>query len=51
MRPLKIGISGVRGIAGESLTLALLTRFAQAFGTRVGSGTVVVGRVAMVVNG
>src|SRR6266550_8116052 len=47
MRPiptLKISISGVRGVIGESLTPALLTRFAQAFGTAVGSGTIVIGR-------
>jgi phosphomannomutase len=41
---LKISISGVRGVIGESLTPALLTRFAQAFGTYVGSGTIVIGR-------
>ncbi|MCK7504004.1 MAG: hypothetical protein MZV70_07825 [Desulfobacterales bacterium] len=41
---LKISISGVRGVVGDSLTPTLLTRFAQAFGTYVGSGTVVVGR-------
>jgi len=41
---LKISISGVRGVVGDSLTPALLTRFAQAFGTYTGSGTVVVGR-------
>jgi phosphomannomutase len=41
---LKISISGVRGVIGESLTPALLTRFAQAFGTYVGRGTVVIGR-------
>ncbi|HEV7377168.1 MAG TPA: hypothetical protein VGN95_20795, partial [Pyrinomonadaceae bacterium] len=41
---LKISISGVRGVVGESLTPMLLTRFAQAFGTYVGSGTIVVGR-------
>jgi phosphomannomutase len=47
MRPiptLKISISGVRGVIGESLTPGLLTRFAQAFGTYVGSGTIVIGR-------
>src|SRR5436190_4378120 len=47
MRPiptLKISISGVRGVIGESLTPALLTRFAQAFGTYIGGRTVVVGR-------
>src|SRR5882672_4370882 len=41
---LKISISGVRGVIGESLTPALLTRFAQAFGTYVGSGTIIIGR-------
>lgn len=40
---LKISISGVRGVIGESLTPALLTRFAQAFGTYVGSATIVIG--------
>ena len=41
---LKISISGVRGVIGESLTPTLLTRFAQAFGTYVGLGTIVIGR-------
>jgi phosphomannomutase len=41
---LKISISGVRGVIGDSLTPDLLTRFAQAFGTYRGSGQVVVGR-------
>lgn len=41
---LKISISGVRGVVGDSLTPGLLTRFAQAFGTYVGSGTIVIGR-------
>ncbi|MEW5981220.1 MAG: phosphoglucosamine mutase [Acidobacteriota bacterium] len=41
---LKISISGVRGVVGDSLTPALLTRFAQAFGTYAGSGTIIVGR-------
>src|SRR5947207_13270305 len=47
MRPiptLKISISGVRGVIGESLTPTLLTRFAQAFGTYMGARTIVVGR-------
>src|SRR6266581_8873052 len=47
MRPipsLKISISGVRGVIGESLTPTLLTRFAQAFGTYVGQRTIVIGR-------
>jgi phosphoglucosamine mutase len=41
---LKISISGVRGVIGESLTPGLLTRFAQAFGTYVGARTIVIGR-------
>src|SRR5947209_20319554 len=41
---LKISISGVRGVVGESLTPTLLTRFAQAFGTYVGPGPIVIGR-------
>lgn len=40
---LKISISGVRGVIGDSLTPTLLTRFAQAFGTHTGSGTIVIG--------
>jgi phosphomannomutase len=47
MRPipsLKISISGVRGVVGDSLTPAMLTRFAQAFGTWVGGRRVVIGR-------
>lgn len=40
---LKISISGVRGVIGDSLTPALLTRFAQAFGTYIGSSTIVIG--------
>ncbi len=41
---LKISISGVRGVIGQSLTPTLLARFAEAFGTYVGSGTIVIGR-------
>ena len=41
---LKISISGVRGVVGDSLSPAMLARFAEAFGTYVGSGAVVVGR-------
>src|SRR4026208_137906 len=41
---LKISISGVRGVVGNSLTPKLLTRFAQAFGTHTGSGMIVIGR-------
>jgi phosphomannomutase len=41
---LKIGVSGIRGVVGEFLTPALARAFAQAFGTYVGGGRVVVGR-------
>ena len=41
---LKISVSGVRGVVGESLTPEMVTRFAQAFGTYVGGGRIVVGR-------
>lgn len=41
---LKTGISGVRGVVGDSLTPGLVVRFAQAFGTYVKGGRVAVGR-------
>jgi phosphomannomutase len=41
---LKIGVSGIRGVVGEFLTPSLALAFAQAFGTYVGRGRVVVGR-------
>jgi phosphomannomutase len=41
---LKISISGVRGVIGESLTPTLLTRFSQAFGTYLGPGKIIIGR-------
>jgi len=41
---LKISISGVRGIVGESLTPQLIASFAQAFGTYLGQGRVIVGQ-------
>src|SRR5512147_708641 len=40
---LKIGISGVRGIVGESLTPQLITSFASAFGNYSGAGPILVG--------
>ncbi|MCD6352056.1 MAG: phosphoglucosamine mutase, partial [Armatimonadetes bacterium] len=43
MFSLKTGISGVRGIVGESLTPGLLVRFAQAFGTYLRGGQVAIG--------
>ena len=41
---LRISVSGVRGVVPEFLTPALVLHFAQAFGTYVGRGRVVVGR-------
>ena len=41
---LKVGVSGVRGVIGDSLTPQIAASFAQAFGTFVGHGSVVVGR-------
>ncbi|SRR5581483_148620 len=41
---LKIGVSGIRGVVGDFLTPGLACSFAQAFGTYVGAGRVVVGR-------
>jgi len=43
---LKVGISGVRGIIGDSLTPQLAGRFAAAFATYTGAGKIVVGRDA-----
>ena len=44
LRTLKTGISGVRGVVGDSLTPELLIGFAQAFGTYVKGGPIVIGR-------
>ena len=41
---LKIGVSGIRGVVGEFLTPGLACGFAQAFGTYVNRGRVVLGR-------
>jgi len=41
---LKVGVSGVRGVVGESFTPQLAATFAQAFGAFVGRGPVVIGR-------
>ena len=41
---MKIGVSGIRGVVGEFLTPALACSFAQAFGTYVRGGRVVLGR-------
>ncbi|NOZ60639.1 MAG: phosphoglucosamine mutase [Calditrichaeota bacterium] len=39
-----ISISGIRGIVGDGLTPQMSVNFAQAFGTYIGGGKVVVGR-------
>jgi phosphomannomutase len=44
MKPLKIGITGVRGIVGESFTPELIVEFAQAFGTYMDGGRILVCR-------
>ncbi|MET0624698.1 MAG: phosphoglucosamine mutase [Pyrinomonadaceae bacterium] len=44
MNSLKIGISGVRGVVGETFTPELAVGFAQAFATYLDSGTVLVCR-------
>lgn len=41
---LKVSVSGVRGVVGRSFTPQIALSFAQAFGTFVGRGTVVVAR-------
>lgn len=43
---LMISVAGVRGIVGESLTPAVVARFAAAFARALGEGPVVVGRDA-----
>ncbi len=40
---LKIGVSGVRGIVGESLSPQLVVSFAAAFGTYCGAGPILIG--------
>ncbi len=41
--PPKIGVSGVRGIVGDSLTPQLVTSFAAAFGNYCGAGPIPIG--------
>jgi len=43
MSELKISISGIRGIVGESLTPEIALSFAKAFGTYLKSGKVIIG--------
>jgi len=44
MKPLKIGITGVRGIVGETFTPELAVGFAQAFGTYLDGGRILICR-------
>ena len=44
MATLMVGVSGVRGIVGETLTPAVALEFAQAYGTLLGGGRVVLAR-------
>src|SRR6266481_10017512 len=44
MKPLKIGITGVRGIVGETFTPEVAIGFAQAFATYLDSGRILVCR-------
>ncbi len=44
MKPLKIGISGVRGIVGETFTPQLAVSFAQAFATYLNTGRILICR-------
>jgi phosphomannomutase len=44
MKPLKIGVTGVRGIVGEAFTPELIVGFAQAFGTYLDGARVLVCR-------
>jgi phosphomannomutase len=44
MEPLKIGIAGVRGVVGQTLTPEIVVRFAEAFGAYLDGGRVLVCR-------
>jgi len=44
MKPLKIGITGVRGIVGETFTPELAVEFAQAFGSYLDGGRILICR-------
>jgi phosphomannomutase len=44
MEPLKVGIAGVRGVVGQTLTPDLVVRFAEAFGSYLDGGRVLVCR-------
>jgi len=44
MKPLKIGITGIRGIVGETFTPEVAIAFAQAFGTYLDGGRILICR-------
>src|SRR3977135_2212047 len=44
MKPLKIGIAGVRGIVGETFTPEVAVGFSQAFGTYLDGGRILICR-------
>jgi len=44
MKPLKIGITGVRGIVGETFTPELAVEFAEAYGTYLDGGRILICR-------
>ena len=44
LESLKVSVAGVRGVVGRALTPQLAASFAQAFGTVVGRGTILVAR-------
>ena len=44
MKPLRIGITGVRGVGGEAFTPELACEFAQSFGTYLDGGRILVCR-------
>ena len=44
LEPLKVGIAGVRGVVGQTLTPELVVRFAEAFGDYLDGGRVLVCR-------
>src|SRR5580765_5616109 len=48
MSSLMISVAGVRGIVGDSLTPAVVARFAAAFARSLGDGPIVVGRDARI---
>ncbi len=44
MKPLKIGVSGIRGIVGEAFSSEVALKFSQSFGTLMKKGKIIVSR-------